>query len=622
MVNWKDCLFGVMKMNKAKIPADKKYNTLPVIGYFLSLAFKHSKMYCFISVFDIIIRSIAPFINIIFPKLILDEIFCGKDIKTLVIYIAIITGGNAFIRFVQSCINTMKARKADKIGQVFDRLIGMKYMSIDFQYTEDPEALTQAEKAATGMSWHSGGVDGLVNRMVAIISSIIKLIGVTYIFAVYSPFMILIIVAIIAVNTYFNAKLVGIDAKFRKDLVEIERKLLYYFGLNINFQYGKDIRIYGADSLVTQRTKIYNKSQWQCSTEMNKKSRFYNTLMQITALAQIAITHLYLASRIITGYIVFSDYVMLVTVTGEFTNSINTIIANIVDTRTAASFMSEYKRFMDYPDYSSKGGGMIPAKGGDHVIQFKNVSFRYPNREELILNNINITITPNEKLSIVGLNGAGKTTFIKLLCRLYDPTEGSITLNNIDIRKYDYEEYMKLFGVVFQDYSILSFTVRDNIALERSDEVKGREDEQKLVERVQDSLKRAGIDEKVKSLERGIDTAVYKNFDRDGMEFSGGETQKLAIARAIYKDAPIVVLDEPTAALDPIAEYEIYSRFDNLIGDKTTIYISHRLSSCRFCDVIAVFHEGKIAEYGNHNELVKLGGHYTEMWDAQAQYYV
>lgn len=452
--------------------------------------------------------------------------------KKLVMYVAVIAGGNVVIRFIQSCIGTVKGRKADRLGKVFDKLIGVKYMSMDFQYTENPDALTQADKASTGMSWYSGGIDGLVNHIVSIVSSVLTLVGVTYILAIFSPFMILLIVAVIAANMFINAKSSSMNAKFQKDLVGINRRFGYYFGLNMDFQYGKDIRIFGSDGLITQRTELYNKMFAVNTEEMNKKGRMYSTIMQIIALVQTAVLHLYLAARIIAGYIVFSDYVMLVAATGTFAGSINTILDQLIQTRTAASFMSEYKKFMDYPDAANKPGGKIPSRDGSHTIQFNNVSFHYPNREELILNNINITITPNQKLSVVGLNGAGKTTFIKLLCRLYDPTEGSITLDGIDIREYDYDEYMKLFAVVFQDFTILSFTVRENISLETSDEVKGSGSEQTLIEKVRDSVRRAGLDEKINSLEHGIDTSVYKNFDKEGTEFSGGETQKLAIARA------------------------------------------------------------------------------------------
>ena len=251
----------------------------------------------------------------------------------------------------------------------------------------------------------------------------------------------------------------------------------------------------------------------------------------------------------------------------------------------------------------------------DTLLEFKNVSFKYPRSKEFTLKNISIKINEGEKLSVVGLNGAGKTTFIKLLARLYDPTEGEILLNGVNINEYDYDEYMKLLSVVFQDFKLMSFSIKENIALNDFNKVKDEEIEEVLI--------KSGFGKDLEKLPKGINTPIYKNFDEGGIEFSGGQAQKLAIARAVYKDAPIVILDEPTAALDPKAEYEIYSKFNELIGKKTTIYISHRLSSCRFCDNIAVFQKGKLIQYGTHDELVKdKGNEYETMYSAQAQYYV
>ncbi|MDD6795823.1 MAG: ABC transporter ATP-binding protein, partial [Clostridiaceae bacterium] len=206
-----------------------------------------------------------------------------------------------------------------------------------------------------------------------------------------------------------------------------------------------------------------------------------------------------------------------------------------------------------------------------------------------------------------------KTTFIKLLCRLYDPTEGEILLNGINIKKYNYKEYLSLFSVVFQDFKLFSFSLSQNVASSVD------YDEELVI----DSLNKSGFSEKLEKLDKGIDTPLYKDFDEEGVEISGGEAQKIAIARALYRNAPFVILDEPTAALDPISEFEIYSRFKDLVGDKTAVYISHRLSSCRFCDDIAVFEDGRIIQRGNHDELLKnKDGKYYELWNAQAQYYV
>ncbi|GCD10776.1 hypothetical protein Ctaglu_23990 [Clostridium tagluense] len=231
------------------------------------------------------------------------------------------------------------------------------------------------------------------------------------------------------------------------------------------------------------------------------------------------------------------------------------------------------------------------------------------------MKNVSIVIKDREKLSVVGLNGAGKTTFIKLLTRLYEPTEGEVLLNGVNIREYDYKEYMKLLSVVFQDFKLMAFSIKENIAL-NSYETSKDED-------IEKTLKEAGLEKDILKLPKGVNTHIYKTFEEDGIEFSGGQSQKIAISRALYKDAPIVVLDEPTAALDPIAEFEVYSKFKEIVGEKTAIYISHRLSSCKLCDRIAVFHNGEIIELGTHEELIKeQGSQYESMYMAQSQYYV
>lgn len=245
-------------------------------------------------------------------------------------------------------------------------------------------------------------------------------------------------------------------------------------------------------------------------------------------------------------------------------------------------------------------------------IEFRNVSFKYPESETYALKNFSIKLENGEKLAVVGRNGSGKTTFIKLLCRLYDPQEGEILLNGVNIREYDDAAYRQLFSVVFQDFSMFSFPLAQNVSVADTYEEA----------RVWACLEEAGIADDVRGMEQQLDTYLYKDVEETGVEISGGEAQKLALARALYKNAPFIVLDEPTAALDPIAEYEIYSKFNRLVGDKTAIYISHRLSSCRFCKHIAVFQQGELVQLGTHEELIRdPSSAYYELWNAQAQYY-
>ena len=240
------------------------------------------------------------------------------------------------------------------------------------------------------------------------------------------------------------------------------------------------------------------------------------------------------------------------------------------------------------------------------------MSFRYPGAETDALKHLSFRFKLGTKLAVVGRNGSGKSTMIKLLCRLYDPTEGEILLNGINIQKYDYDEYMSLFSVVFQDFQLFSFTLGENVASSRNyDRSKAHR-----------CLKQAGFGQRLFQLPKGLDTYLNQDFDQSGVTMSGGEAQKIALARALYKDAPFMILDEPTAALDPMAEYEIYTRFNDMVGSKTAVYISHRLSSCRFCDEIAVFHEGKLVQYGTHSQLLAdPNGQYYALWTAQAQYY-
>ncbi|MCD7765138.1 MAG: ABC transporter ATP-binding protein/permease, partial [Lachnospiraceae bacterium] len=276
-------------------------------------------------------------------------------------------------------------------------------------------------------------------------------------------------------------------------------------------------------------------------------------------------------------------------------------------------FTEKIFTFLDIPNAMYQGS-LTTEKRSDrkYEVEFRNVSFKYPASDNWALKNVSMKFRIGKRLAIVGENGSGKTTFIKLLCRLYDPQEGQILLNGIDIRKYNYRDYMGIFSIVFQDFQLISQPLGNNVAGSMTYDA----------EKVTKALNDAGFGERLESMPEGLHTQLYKDFTEDGVEVSGGEAQKIAIARALYKDAPFIILDEPTAALDPIAEAEIYSKFNEIVTDKTAVFISHRLSSCRFCDEIAVFHEGRIVQQGTHEELLlDESGKYYELWHAQAQYY-
>lgn len=305
-----------------------------------------------------------------------------------------------------------------------------------------------------------------------------------------------------------------------------------------------------------------------------------------------------------------TQYVASIT---QVSGGVSKLINYLGDMRNNAAFLELEFRFLDIPDRMYQGSLTVEKRRDrQYEVEFRDVSFKYPGSETYALSHVNMKFEVGKRLAVVGMNGSGKTTFIKLLCRLYDPTEGQILLNGIDIRKYNYGEYMNIFSVVFQDFQLFALPLGQNVA--------GRVDYDPV--RAEDCLQKAGFGDRLEKMPKGLETYLYKDYDKDGVDISGGEAQKIAIARALYKDAPFIILDEPTAALDPVAEAEIYEKFDEIVEDKTAIYISHRLSSCKFCDQIAVFHEGSVIQQGTHTQLLSdEAGQYYALWNAQAQYY-
>ncbi len=296
-----------------------------------------------------------------------------------------------------------------------------------------------------------------------------------------------------------------------------------------------------------------------------------------------------------------------------FATGMTDLLENIGTLQVNGVYLRTTFEFLDIPNGMYQGS-LTTEKRSDrqYEVEFRNVSFRYPGTEQDVLHNVSLKFRVGSRLAVVGMNGSGKTTFIKLLCRLYDPTEGEILLNGINIRKYRYDDYQAIFSVVFQDHQLLSLPLGQNVAAAMDYNP----------EKAEASLNDAGFQERLQQLPKWLDTCLNRDFEKDGVLFSGGEKQKIAIARSLYKDAPFIILDEPTAALDPVAEADIYTKFDAIVGDKTAIYISHRLSSCRFCDEIAVFDNGRIVQFGTHDELLRdEQGKYFELWHAQAQYY-
>lgn len=581
-----------------------------VVRYFLPIVWKTRKSYFFSGVIQVVVGAISPFVKILVLPLIIDELLGGRDVQKLISYAAIMVLGDVFLSLIDSIMGVVMEKYAEKFNNYITEEMSRRVMELDFQLTEDKKALDQMEAARTGMDWYSGGVHGIFQQLFNIASAVIAIIGVVVLILMNAPILFILTAIVLVITAILNNKNNKIEIEAYGRLSKLNRVFGYLGWELTDFRYGKDIRLYGAKDMMVEKWQSYNKEtlkNWKWQADEHLPLNMIKTAVDVFRNLG---TYLYLGILVIVGKISIGIFSQMLSAGNTFTMSMHTLVGTIQEVVKRCNYAYEYVKFMDYPAAIEKGDR--PVKEGAHTIEFKNVSFTYPGADVKVLDGVNVTLHPGEHLSVVGLNGAGKTTFVKLLCRLYDPTEGEILLDGVNIKEYDYNEYMALFAPVFQDFKLFAFSIKDNVSLDGDCE---EEDMSALLEQV-------GLKEKISTLEKGAETMLFKAFDEDGIEPSGGEQQKIAIARALYKKAPVVILDEPTAALDPVAEYDIYRQFDTLVGGKTAIYISHRLSSCKFCDRIAVFSEGRIKEYGTHDELVGMeGGVYAEMFAAQAQYY-
>lgn len=583
-------------------------------NFFYRIAWKEKPSYVILLMISILLNGVQPFVNLFLSKYVLEELIGARRVDVLILLAACLTIGNFVLLALIHLVRCALAKYDDWFNRHLYDMISLKSMTMAFALTENPDALNQHRKAEEGIAWYSGGMKGLSDCVQQLFSYVLTFAGVVAIVALKTP--ILLVVAIFAViggsvAVWQTNKCYQIEFEV---FPKVNRAFGYMTRNVLKPQYSKSIRLYLAAGMMKEQ---FMKTMTKCASIFRYtavKIGRWNCIGSVVNFLKNLCIYGYLGYKLVIGAISLGDFTLLSGSANTLKDSLQGILNQIQDLQKKLKFMGEYVKYIEMEDTTQTGTREVENEGLP-TIEFKNVSFKYPNTDEYVLKNVSIVIPAGQHLSVVGLNGAGKTTFIKLLCRLYDVEEGEILLNGINIMEYDYDSYMKELAVVFQDFKLFALSIKENIKL--GDSEKETESE---IERVSGL---AGLSELIDSLPKGINTQVYKNFDMEGIELSGGESQKMAIARALYKDAPVVILDEPTAALDPVAEYEVYSHFNDLVGGKTAIYISHRLSSCKFSDKIAVFSDKTIKEYGTHDELVgKDGGIYATMFATQAQYYV
>ena len=605
----------IMRAIKLNEQADKGCTLRLVMCEVLSLA----NEYLFILLISFVTNGIAG----------------GMELNALLastaVIVAVCLAVQIAVKFIKRRENSHKSKHDIQLRNMLNE----KLMNMDYVHLEDPDMQNRYNMCMNYL-FNFHGVSSVPKFMGYIAAAVLRIIigaaliipsvirsGGGYGFAgfITSPLGFLAAVAVVTVSEFIkNLYLLRKTFYIEEDVLHDKRYILndrtYSAYMNYvvnNYRSGKEIRLYAEQELLLgelQRCTDETHKLWR--TAFFKWCNKYSMGVELMNLISGGVMYGYAVLRAIYGTLSAGEVIAFVMLFTRVLRGITEVSNNLTDLRVSAESCKDVFEFLDIPDKKYKG--TIPTekrRDNEYEFEFRHVWFRYPGSEQYVLRDINLKWKIGEKMALVGRNGCGKSTLVKLLCRLYDPTKGEITLNGVDIRKYNYEEYMGLFAVVFQDSKLFSFSVAENVAASTEFDP----------ERVEDCVRRSGLSERLDNMQDGINTYLYKDFDEHGVEISGGEAQKICLARAVYKGSPFIVLDEPTAALDPISEHDIYTKFNGIVGTRTAIYISHRLSSCRFCDEITVMDNGEIVERGNHDDLINAGGNYSKLWSAQAEYY-
>jgi len=580
--------------------------------------------------------SCHPYVTVYLSARIINELAGSRRPDVLLCWVIITLVAEAVVGVLRYFLNSWEHKEWHYSRRAQDKeLYSNKMMSMDFQDAEKQQthdALAQIEQFERSGGW---GFNRALYFMDVMFSAVVGILGaVALTFSLFAlpvpqsagawqvldhPLVIAGLVAVLALAVTLSAvteiRAVRTWSNINEDMRFGNRCFSIYGTFCTNHDRAADIRMYGQQNV----TKHYMESAdtYGVHGRLAKAERgrigICSGISEFCSSAFTGCVYLFVALKAWAGAFGVGSVTQYVGAFNTLSYHVSRLIQSFGNMRSNTPFLRDIYAFLDIPNAMYQG--TLPTEkrnDREYDVEFRDVSFCYPGSDRWALRHVNIRFRVGSRLAVVGENGSGKTTFIKLLCRLYDPQEGEILLNGIDIRKYDYRNYMDVFAVVFQDFQLMSESLGSNVAGKQRYDPK----------RAEKALKDAGFGERLASMPNGLDTMLYKHLGDEGIEVSGGEAQKIAIARALYKDSPFIILDEPTAALDPVAEAEIYSKFNDIAGDKTTIYISHRLSSCKFCDEIAVFDNGEVVQQGTHHELLaQEDGKYHALWHAQAQYY-
>lgn len=527
---------------------------------------------------------------------------------TIAFFTAILFFSNALKEYID--LNALFPR-VDVRSEIIAR-IGIKNNTTSYVNTLDTHFLTLREKARYATDANDRASEHIWTTLTELLKNIGGFIVYLTILSNVDPLLLLVTVLTCLVGFFFSVHANNRRWSFREEEESYYLKKRYLRETSESVELAKDIRIFGLQNWLNELLDNIHDLYLDFSLKCERAELVSDAANAFLAASRNLIAYIYLINAMLKGGMSIPEFVLYFSAVTTFTEWITEILREAGTLHKESLDISRIREFLEYPEpFKFEDGESVP-EYGEYELKLCNVSFRYPGAEKDTIHNMNLTVSPGEKLAIVGLNGAGKTTLVKLMCGLLDPTEGAVLLNGTDIKAFNRKSYYNLFSAVFQEFSLFDVTVAEEIAVDTKNID---------YEKLNDCIKKAGLTSTVEKLPAGLNTHIGREVYLDGALFSGGQTQRLILARALYKNAPVLLLDEPTAALDPIAENDIYIKYNEMTAGKTSLFISHRLASTRFCDRIILIENGEIKEEGTHESLLSLGGEYAKLFEVQSKYY-
>ncbi|MBQ8280416.1 MAG: ABC transporter ATP-binding protein [Roseburia sp.] len=585
------------------------------LAHFLKLAWSVSPTYVLLLVAQSACSAAKTVLNTILPMYLVNELIGARDVQTLALYAGLVVLNNVGMTFLANSFDRFIQVGEVKTSREMLKLMSEKIMNLEYSYLENPTYLDLKERAVFAIQ-NQGAIAGMIRIIAEVFSQGLTLISLLAVLITLGPVLIVVLVVGILLILLIYGKISKDMTSVSQELIPINRRFGYYLGLSTEKEAQKDIRLYDMEEMITDRIVEYANETCDYFEKIQIKMGKATGQMTAVSEAVAAISYGYVGIRTLTTTfgpkLSLGELTMYVSAAINFSSMVTAFGEAVVNMMQFMEFLNPYMEFMSLTE-ETKQSGKVPFTGDVETVEFRNVTFTYPSAEKPVLKNISFSIKKGEKISIVGLNGAGKSTLVKLICRMYQADSGEIFVNGRNIYDYEYFSYMNTISAVFQDYRLFNFSIAENVSCQQKDA--NRDEINRLIREV-------GLEEKVAELKDGIDSRFGKDYDEDGIEMSGGQGQKIAIARALYKKASMVILDEPASALDPIAEAEIYEKFNGLVEDKTAIYISHRMSSSVFCDKILIIDGGTVADYDTHENLMKkTDSLYYKLFMSQAENY-